>query len=339
MSFTLLLNHDAKTPKYKQIVKSVIGSIERGVLKQNDQLPSINELSEEYYLARDTVEKAYKELKALGVIDSVRGKGYYILNEKPTQLRVLLVMNKMSAYKKAIYEAFVSTLGDRATVNLHIHHGNTRVFKDIIKESLGHYHYYVIMPHFYSETDSNALLAILRQIPPQELILLDKDLPDLLETHPSVYQDFTHDLYDALEAGKELLDKYEELVLVFPQDVKYPPEIVTGFRNFCAHHKKASRIVATAKEEYDLAGRAYVVFEDSDLAELVKKSKQKSLVLGSTMGIVSFNDTPLKEVLADGITVVSTDHEQMGTSAAKLILEAKIAKIKNPFGLIPRKSL
>ena len=195
MSFILHLDHDAKTPKYKQIVKSVISSIERGVLKQNDQLPSINELSEEYYLARDTVEKAYKELKALGVIDSVRGKGFYILNEKPKQMRVLLVMNKLSAYKKAVYEGFVSTLGERAAVTLHIHHGNVRVFDDIMKESLGHYHYYVIMPHFYDEADRATVQAMLKKIAPKELILLDRQFSDFLGEYASVYQDFTDDIY------------------------------------------------------------------------------------------------------------------------------------------------
>jgi len=325
MSFSLHLNHDAKTPKYKQIVKSVIDGVERGSLKRHQQLPSINELSEEYYLARDTVEKAYKELKALGIIDSVRGKGYYILNEKPKQIRVLLVMNKLSAYKKAIYESFVATLGERATVTLHIHHGSLRIFRDIIKESLGQYHSYVIMPHFYNDVNISSVIDTLRQIPANELVLLDKEIPELTEAHSSIFQDFTNDLYGALESGQDLLDKYDELVLVFPKDVKYPPEIVRGFRNFCAH--------------FHLRGRAYAVLEDSDLAELVKKAKVQGLKLGKDVGVMAFNDTPLKEVLADGITVISTDHEEMGRSAAMLILEGNTAQIKNPFGLIRRGSL
>lgn len=339
MSFVLHLDHDAKTPKYKQIVKSVISSIERGTLKQHDQLPSINELSEDYYLARDTVEKAYKELKALGVIDSVRGKGFYILNEQPKQIRVLLVMNKLSAYKKAVYEAFVSTLGELATVNLHIHHGSARIFRDILKESIGHYHYYVIMPHFYDDADKVNILNLLGQIPPKELILLDKEFTDFSGAYMSVYQDFTNDIYSALESGRDLLDKYEELVMVFPQDVKYPPEIMRGFRNFCAHYHKSGRIIAKASDENDLSGRVYIVLEDSDLAELVKKTRQESLVLGKEVGILSFNDTPLKEVLANGITVISTNHEQMGRTAAELILKGKIMNVKNPFGLIRRGSL
>lgn len=34
--------------------------------------------SEEFYLSRDTVEKAYNILKERNVISSIRGKGYYI---------------------------------------------------------------------------------------------------------------------------------------------------------------------------------------------------------------------------------------------------------------------
>ncbi|MEZ4900545.1 MAG: GntR family transcriptional regulator [Spirosomataceae bacterium] len=294
MSFLIDIDHEAKTPKYKQIVKSIIRLVERGVLRQSDQLPSINELSVENYLARDTVEKAYKELKALGVIDSVRGKGFYILNEKPTQKRVLLVMNKLSAYKKAVYESFLATLGDLASVDLHIHHGSSRIFRDILKEHLGHFHYYVIMPHFYD--NSVNILSLLHEIPSKELVLLDKEFSDLSGNYTSVYQDFTDDIYNALDSGRDLLDKYRELVLIFPEDVKYPSEIMQGFRNFCAHTKKSGRIITKASNENELAGRVYIVLEDSDLAELVKKTREQRLELGQDVGLLSFNDTPLKEV-------------------------------------------
>ncbi|MFC7667682.1 GntR family transcriptional regulator [Hymenobacter humi] len=64
-----------KTPKYKQIVQSVIMDIERGVLKNGDHLPSISELSVEHYLARDTVEKAYREPAPAGLHYVGTGKG------------------------------------------------------------------------------------------------------------------------------------------------------------------------------------------------------------------------------------------------------------------------
>ena len=333
------LNLDAKTPKYKQIVTAVIDAIERGELKHHDQLPSINELSQEYYLARDTVDKAYATLKSLKIIDSVRGKGFFIAHEKPKQLRVLLVMNKLSAYKKMIYDSFVATLADTAQVSLYVHHGNARIFEDIVKKNKEHFHYYVIMPHFYEATNHVNVVAILQQIPLENLIILDKQIPELTGKYAAVFQDFNADIYESLCAGIDLIEKYEELVIVFPKDVKYPQEILQGFRNFCVHYNKKGRVIDKANNEVNIASKAYIVLEDADLAELVRQTRHQQLELGKDIGIISFNDTPLKEVLAEGITVISTDHAQMGITAANLLLEKKTIKVKNPFSLIRRKSL
>ena len=90
------LNPSDKTPKYKQIINAVMADIERNVLKKNEQLPSISELSEEYYLARDTVEKAYRELKERGFISSVQGKGFYVNGNETNKMRILLIFNKLS---------------------------------------------------------------------------------------------------------------------------------------------------------------------------------------------------------------------------------------------------
>jgi DNA-binding LacI/PurR family transcriptional regulator len=81
------------------------------------------------------------------------------------------------------------------------------------------------------------------------------------------------------------------------------------------------------------------VLEDGDLVELVRQVKQRGLQLGHDIGVLAFNETPLKEVLADGIAVISTDHEKMGETAARLILEKRHEKVKNPFQLIRRASL
>lgn len=49
-----------------------------GNFEMNQKIQSINMFSEEFYLSRDTVEKAYNILKERNVISSIRGKGYYI---------------------------------------------------------------------------------------------------------------------------------------------------------------------------------------------------------------------------------------------------------------------
>ena len=75
------------------------------------------------------------------------------------------------------------------------------------------------------------------------------------------------------------------------------------------------------------------------MVNLIKNCQAADLKLGKDVGIVSYNDTPLKEILSDGISVISTDHAKMGETAARMILENRQEKIKNPFHLILRNSL
>ena len=335
--YKLQLNPNDKTPKYKQIVRSIITDIERVVLKKNDQLPSISELSEEYYLARDTVEKAYRELKEQGFITAVQGKGFYINGKEHNKMRILLIFNKLSSYKKLIYYAFLKVLGDKATVDLQIHNYNARIFEEIIEKSLGKYNYYVIMPHFFPETDKALALKTIEKIPAEELVILDKDLPDYPKPVLSVYQDFENDIFDALESANDLLEKYQRMVLIFPSDGNYPKEIVTGFRFFCINSKKEYAIKENAFDEIPQPKTTYVVVEETDLAELIKKTRQTNYEIGQDIGIVSFNETTLKELLE--ITVITTDFETMGRTAAALLLDKKQIKVKNPFYIIRRKSL
>jgi DNA-binding LacI/PurR family transcriptional regulator len=69
----------------------------------------------------------------------------------------------------------------------------------------------------------------------------------------------------------------------------------------------------------------------------VKKIRQTSFLLGREIGIISFNETPLKELL--NMTVITTDFVAMGRTAAQLLLEKKRVKVNNPFYTIRRGSL
>ena len=53
----------SSTPKYLQLTNSILNAIEAGKLKKDDIVPSINELSFELEVSRDTAEKGYKHLK------------------------------------------------------------------------------------------------------------------------------------------------------------------------------------------------------------------------------------------------------------------------------------
>jgi DNA-binding LacI/PurR family transcriptional regulator len=113
-----------------------------------------------------------------------------------------------------------------------------------------------------------------------------------------------------------------------------------GFRKFCISNNFKFEILPEIDENTEVMEKeAYIVIEENDLCQLIKKSREKGLKIGKNLGIISYNDSPLKEILLDGITVLSTDHTKMGETAANFILNNSKEKIKNPFVMIRRKSL
>ncbi|MCE7053075.1 GntR family transcriptional regulator [Algoriphagus sp. AGSA1] len=336
------IHTDSRTPKYMQIVNLILDDLENGKLKIGDRIPSINETSFDFLLSRDTVEKAYNELRDRGIITSVRGKGFYISSTNMTsKVKVLLIFNKLSSYKKIIYYSILETLGDQATVDLQIHHYNRTVFENLLERNLGNYNYYVLAPHFFDEnTHPETCYELIQQIPKDKLLIIDRAVKNHENEFPGVYQDFARDILEALESGITHLRKYSRLILVFPKGDMYPVEIIDGFKRFCFFHNFNNLILDGIDDEPLYEGDSFIVLAETDLANIVKKSREQSLILGKDVGIISYNETPLKEILADGITTISTDFIKMGKAIANQILgdEDKIP-LKNPFKMIIRNSL
>ena len=340
------IDDHSRIPKYKQVVDSILNNIEQGNLAIGTKIPSINEISEACYLSRDTVEKAYNQLKERKIIVSVKGKGYYVTKTDPiSQRSVLFLINKLSSYKMRIYNSFVLGMGNDAHVDLHIYHCDQTAFLNLIEKNLGHYDYYVIMPHFkdshlHHVNFTHKAVAALEQIPDDRLIFMDNILPNIKTKVAAVYQDFGMDIYEALQQGQEKLRKYDKLVLVYPERLvyPYPREIVTGFRKFCVNYHFDFEILDEIYEDMELHQRdAYITVEEMDLVNLVKQVRDQGLTMGEDIGIISYNDTPLKELL--GITVISTDFKAMGETAAYMILKQKHERVKNAFQFIDRNSV
>lgn len=331
-----ILQSNALT-KVEAIVQSIAMDIEKGLLPKGHHLPSINEFNRQYGVARDTAEKAYKELRRQGYIESFPSRGYFVAGKKDHKLKVLLVFNKLSSYKKLIYDGLVEALGDKATVDLQIHHYDLKTLEQILDKHLGQYHHYVVMPHFAEGTSKKEIAAVIKKIPPQQLLILDKALPFAAKSSAAVYQDFRNDICGALSSAAALLKKYKGVRLIFPPYSNHPKEIIDGLSAFAAEQKKTFSTIASADGETLAAGTLYIVIAEADLAQLVKKTRNSKYKLGKEVGILSFNETILKDLL--DIAVVTTDFEGMGRAAAGLILSNQTAQIKNPFRFIKRSSV
>lgn len=340
------INVASRVPKYKQIADSIINGIDKGHLLMGDQIPSINAISERYDLSRDTVDKAYRLLKEQNVIVSVRGKGFYISKTNLSiKVDVLFLINKLSTYKMRIYNAFVHTLGANAHVDLHIYHCEPSVFINILKKRQSQYNYFVIMPHFRNDAFqhmgcTDEILKILHELPDDRLIIMDRNLKSFSKEVGRVYQDFTEDIYNALTAGIEKIRNYQKIILVYPNKsvYPYPQGIVTGFKRFCIRNKFDFEILDTIYDGMELQLKdLYIIISEEDLVNLVQQTRDRHYKLGEDIGIISYNDTPLKALL--GITVISTDFQKMGTEAAKMILNNKRTTIRNDFNFIDRHSI
>jgi len=314
----LTIDEGSKVPKYQQVVDTIVSDIEIGIVKVGDKIPSINETSEEYYLSRDTVEKAYKILRKRGIITAVRGKGFYVSSTgKNEERRVLLIFNKLSDHKKTIYNSFVKNVGTGFTVDLQVHNADSRTLEKIIIESLGRYDYYALMPHLRDETDS--VKAAINKIPKERLILLNKDMDGIEGNYGCVFEDFELDIHQALYTGLEKIKKYNRLILVFPTDNYYCFGIRKGFTNFCEEEGFEYDVIERACHQQVNIGELYIVIEEVDLVELIKKANASNLRLGKDVGVITYNDTPFKEILAGGISVLSTDFNKMGDTLADMI--------------------
>ena len=133
-------------------------------------MPSINELSFELEISRDTAEKGYKYLKKMGVLGSVPGKGYFIQHVDFRQtLKIFLLFNKLSAHKKILYDAFIASLEEYAVVDFYIYNNDFGLFKKLLTDRKEDYSHYVIIPHFLREGSEGAP-AIINQSPREKLL-------------------------------------------------------------------------------------------------------------------------------------------------------------------------
>ena len=65
-------------PIYIQIVDDFRSKIIAGVLQTGEKLPSVRELAMELSINPNTIQRAYRQLEALGWIATVPGKGCFV---------------------------------------------------------------------------------------------------------------------------------------------------------------------------------------------------------------------------------------------------------------------
>lgn len=338
-----LFNVDAGSDveKYRQIVEGVIDAVRGGRIRRGEALPTVSTLCRDFGLAKETVIKAYAILRKRGIVNAVARKGYFVATESVDhKANVMLLFDEFPAYKQAVYEAFMQELGGRAIADIYFHHCTPALFESLLLDNIRYYDLAVVMPF-----DDKAVGRVLRQVDRRKILILDRR-EHVGEGFPFIGQEFEESVFNCLNDAADLLAKYRKLYLVFPKKAdiaikssQAPRPIVNGFEKFCRNARLAHGIIHSVVGHTVRKGDAFLLIDDTDLVAAVEMARAADLQLGKDVGILSYNETPIKRVVDRGITVISTDFAEQGRRAARYVLDPKPVNEIIPTTLIRRHSL
>ncbi len=301
--------------KREAIVNGILEAIEKNELPKNAPLPSINKFISKLGVARMTVVKALNVLKERGIIVAEDKVGYFVrdVNVK-RELKVFVFLTGFNSYQEILYNKIIEEITEPdITIDLFFHHCNPKIFKSVLQENLGSYGLYLI-----TGFDHPVVSSLLTKVPRNKLLQIVR--PPLLEGISSINQDFYSELRKALDGLVERLKSYDRFVLIFPAKKAHPEEIQKAFVHFCKDNDINYSIERTVRKGMISRGTAFWVIEDAHLISLIKMVEEAGLEMGKEIGILSYNETPMKEIIRNGITVVSADFVQMGKAIADYIV-------------------
>ncbi|MDH4462076.1 MAG: hypothetical protein ACOVOW_07120 [Spirosomataceae bacterium] len=256
------------------------------------------------------------------------------------KIKILVVFNRIGDFRDKIYQGFLDEIGDVALVDLYVQQMDNSTashFDKTINEKIARYDYIAIMLH--SSHLSEDVLKVVNTIPREKLLILDKRNQFIKGEYACVYQDFEGDILTALNQALPLLEKYSGINLISSQNYPFAHCISNALSQFAKQHHFDFHFYTEVNQTTIRSEEAYLILSEQYLADTIKITQELGYQLGVDIGLVSYHDSPLKEILAGGITVVTTDHAQLGRSAASLILTNKKEHIRNPFLFIQRASL
>ena len=143
----------------------------------------------------------------------------------------------------------------------------------------------------------------------------------------------------ATSSTRTSVSRYREFHFLYPEFTYHPSESVDAFERFC-RDSGVPFVVERESDSFDVrADVAYMSVSDRMLGRFLEQCRSKKLVLGKDVGMISYNETPMKPFVDKGITVFSTDFGKMGKRAAQFVAEGGPMRECIPSRMIIRESL
>ncbi len=93
------VNFDASKPIYEQIIDQVKKMIVRGELKPGGKLPSQRDMAKMIEVNPNTIQRAYREMEVLELVETRRGKGTFVKEDERMFVNIKNEMARDAASK------------------------------------------------------------------------------------------------------------------------------------------------------------------------------------------------------------------------------------------------
>lgn len=327
------INAKSAVPKYRQVVDAIISAIEENKFIVGDKLPSISQLCIDNTLKRDTVMYALNELKSRGIVSSQQGKGFYVCSSDiKISERYFLLFDELNAYSSGIYNTLVALLPKNASADIFFHHNDAIRIREFLTQRNGNYTSYIL-----ASAGLEDYSGFLQKLPGQNTCLIGKKCSGLVSNH-CIFHDYSKDMYESLISMRKNLKKYCRLVYMCIKPDDYPGR-TDGFIRFCIDEKFEYHICKNPETLRPALYEAYFVPEDNVLIKLIHQIRNSDFVVGENVGIVSFGDSPMKEVTEGGLTTLTPDFTDLCKKIIEITQGQKRGQFRTRSKIILRNSL
>ncbi len=324
------ISNESPVPKYRQLADFITKAVHNHTLKVGDPIPSVNQIIETCNLSRDTVVKGYSLLKKQGTIESFPKKGFFV---SANTGNVLFLIDTFKAYKEVLYHSFYDNLPKEYGLDLNFHHYDINIFEQIINSNLGMYSKYIVMSFNHPRMNE-----ILSRIEPDKLLVIDWNI-DSPTNSSYIVQNFGQGLYNGLQEELESLLPYNRFKYIYPSFTYHPVESVNYFKSFCKDYDIRGEVVFDVNKLDVVTGDLFLTVSDRVLVKIIDKANALGLKIGEDIGIISYNETPMKKYVQNGISVISTNFEEMGKRAAEFVANNEPIQQTIPTHFIKRNSI
>jgi DNA-binding LacI/PurR family transcriptional regulator len=202
----------------------------------------------------------------------------------------------------------------------------------IVLRHINSYDLYVI-----SSFDHPRIPSVIGRIPAGKVLIISRN-DRLGESYNTIVQDFNRGTYEALAPAAEEIRAFDEFIMCFPPASGHSETLKEGFERFCTDFSIRYRIMENMNELVTGKRKLFLVIDDCDLIRLLRICKIRGWIPGVDVGVISYNESPLKEVIRDGITVISGNFRIMASEMAAFVSQRSAVHKTVPFQLIRRNS-